>query len=439
MMNLDARTVALARDARVRAHSGREPASGKSGAPADAFAVIFRRLKDQAAPASSAPGDSPTQAIPDTPREHSAPTAGSEARPPMRGAAPPNAPGSQSVGHSAPAQDLSPGGPVAQAGDLVADAAAGSTGETPQAPSDSVAPPAATMTVPLAREAALGSIIAATEQSAPESAISVLVDKSGAVARSGAEPIVFAVEEREAAAQGDTMTRFMPATPTQPQNHGVSASEAVAEPHAGAPRTALDTSARSFEALAARGGAVLDGAETAGGTVVDTLTEATGGGALSHLTSPPAVERATAQAPGQATGVERAQMIDQVVQGVRVAQSSESTEIIVQLKPDFLGKLSIRVLADEHGMRVEITAENQVVRQVLQDNLADLQQRLSEKGLALDQFNVFAEAGSHSGREPARSFDAPESGSMAAVGAAREVDLAETVSAAPSGVIDYFA
>jgi flagellar hook-length control protein FliK len=122
-----------------------------------------------------------------------------------------------------------------------------------------------------------------------------------------------------------------------------------------------------------------------------------------------------------------------------VAQHNESTEIVVHLKPAFLGKLSIRVVADEHGMRVEIQAENQVVRQVMQDNLADLQQRLSEKGLTLDQFSVFAEAGSHSERETARSFEEPDNGSPVGASAALGADLAETTSAVSSGGIDYFA
>jgi hypothetical protein len=403
----------------------------------------------------------------------------------MRGAAPQNGPDSKSVGQSAPAQNLLLGDPVAQAGDLVADATArladvGSAGEVLKASSDAVLRSTATMTVPLAREAAFGSIIAATEQAAPEAAlgsisvvkeqaapkaaIGVFVDKSGAVAQSGAEPIVFAGEAREAAPQGDTMTRFMSAMAqdhgvsarfmsamaqdhgvsarfmsAMAQDHGVSAHEAVAEPHVGAPQIAFDPSARFFETLVARGGAVLDGAETVGGTVVDTLAEATGGGALSNLTSPPAVEHTAAQPIGQASGVIRAQVIDQVIQGVKVAQHNESTEIVVHLKPAFLGKLSIRVVADEHGMRVEIQAENQIVRQIMQDNLADLQQRLSEKGLALDQFSVFAEAGSHPERETARSFEEPDNGSTAGASAALGADLAETTSAVSSGGIDYFA
>ena len=111
----------------------------------------------------------------------------------------------------------------------------------------------------------------------------------------------------------------------------------------------------------------------------------------------------------------------------------------MQLKPESLGRLSIRVLADDQGMRVEIRAENEAVRQVLADNLADLQQRLSEKGLTFDQFNLFAELGSHSRRESDRSLDAPPADTKAAEEDSREAVSVETASLAPSSVIDYFA
>ena len=106
----------------------------------------------------------------------------------------------------------------------------------------------------------------------------------------------------------------------------------------------------------------------------------------------------------QGIGLAYEDLADQLIQGVRIAQSSKSTEVLVRLKPDFLGRLTIRVLADEHGMRLEIRAENEAVRQVMQDNLADLEQRLAEKGLELSQFNILADTGRRSHQEEEWSF-----------------------------------
>ncbi|RJP73383.1 MAG: flagellar hook-length control protein FliK [Candidatus Abyssobacteria bacterium SURF_17] len=93
-------------------------------------------------------------------------------------------------------------------------------------------------------------------------------------------------------------------------------------------------------------------------------------------------------------------VFDTIVQSVRLAQSGETTEMQVRLKPEFLGRLSIRVSADEHGLRIEIKADNAAVRQVMQDNMADLQQRLNEKGIAFHQLSILTDTGSGSRKEP---------------------------------------
>lgn len=134
----------------------------------------------------------------------------------------------------------------------------------------------------------------------------------------------------------------------------------------------------------------------------------------------------------------RGQLFDQLVQGVRVAQSNEGTEMLVHLKPHFLGRLSIRALADDHGMLVEIRAENEVVRQVMQDNLADMRQWLADRDVPFHQLNILADTGWHSQREPdwspenvpVRRESEPESAPATPV---------ETIPHLKSGVIDYFA
>jgi len=136
-------------------------------------------------------------------------------------------------------------------------------------------------------------------------------------------------------------------------------------------------------------------------------------------------------------GLEFENLFDGFVQAVRLAQRAGEAEIRVHLKPDFLGKLSIRVLADESGMRVQIKAENEIVRQIMQDNLADLQQRLAEKGFASDQLSVLADTGwtHRRDREDAQS-GWPSHASEKAPEDAAEVAV-EPVSPAQDGVINY--
>jgi hypothetical protein len=151
-----------------------------------------------------------------------------------------------------------------------------------------------------------------------------------------------------------------------------------------------------------------------------------------------AVSLPAPQAMIRAAGVAREQLIDQLVRSVRLLQHDKATEVLVQLKPDFLGRLSVRILVDKHGMTIEIKAGNEAVRQVMQDSLADLQQRLSEKGIAFDQLSVFADTGSNPREEPAWPNEAFIVHRESEEKLAAETPL-ERAPAVKSGKIDYLA
>ena len=149
-------------------------------------------------------------------------------------------------------------------------------------------------------------------------------------------------------------------------------------------------------------------------------------------------EQLAPQAVIRAAGVAREQLIDQLVRSVRLLQHDKATEVLVQLKPDFLGRVSVRILVDKHGMTIEIKAGNEAVRQVMQDSLADLQQRLSEKGIAFDQLSVFADTGSNPRGEPAWPNEASTVRREPEEKLAAEMPL-ERVPSVKSGKIDYLA
>ena len=166
-------------------------------------------------------------------------------------------------------------------------------------------------------------------------------------------------------------------------------------------------------------------------------------GALVGLTLEGDVHNVVPDQPAHVNGTDlmevgRGQLFDQLVQGVRVAQSNEGTEVFVRLKPDFLGRLSIRAFADDHGMQVEIRAESEAVRQVMQDNLADLRQSLADKDLAFSQLSILADTGWHSHREPEWLTEqvpvVPEAESEAP-----NETVVESIPRIQSNVIDYLA
>ncbi len=490
MKDIDARATNLmsAASAGARAPSGRISAAAASrgdGSLAGAFEILFRRMKEHTPMASPESGNSPATRTPDAPGGLSPPRARdgaflsvrtggtAEAAPTVAaatgpGAGPPliardlepampasgtgdvataNGPG---VGPPLIARDLEPAMPASGTGD----AAVSVAGDGPQRfafaaaqremlTRDAIIPqpvapgPSGSAEVPVPG--------AMTEIPAPEiavkaQAIGVIAEAEGQrigpvpelegiVGRLPIDSAVIAVAE--AAPVGETH-----AAPKLQVRHAripVPTAQSFVMTEEAAP-SAVQTAAPSRAAFSFAN--LLEGGEPDGNANP-------GPGVLPETLLPDAFARAMAEQPpnrvaAPVAAVGGGRLIDGLVQGVQMAQRGEATEVVVQLKPEFLGKLSIRVLADDHGMRVEIRAESEMVRQVMQDNLADLQQRLSEKGLAFDQMNVSAETGEHSRKEQAQWARAP------AIGREAEPEIAANVVAQPaplsvSGKIDYLA
>ena len=461
MKNLGARIAMSSQNTRVRAHSGRDPTTGKSriGAPADAFEIVFRRMRSQASLAEPGAADSPSQRNPGSARGPSPPLRAKVASF-MRGqdrtpARPPTITRESGLPPRAEAFGANMEVRTADAVLPVETADVSMPGFKP-------ASSAVAMMVPLAEEAVLGTVAAEAEQF---------------IAKSGAE--LPAKQFTSESLQIPSAEQFLPesvvGTAAATQGNGVIALDGKAEfvlplidgtvadakavAFMGKPQDAMQSAdmsayfpqeaAGEFRAGVAQAGFVLDipahvsdaflagDASTRGqpqgtiGSTVGPLTEISNGGTLQQL--------APEQAVVHTTRIGREQLVDQIVRGVRVAQHSKATEVIVQLKPDFLGRLSIRVLADDHAMRVEIRAESEAVRQVMQDSLADLQQRLSEKGFTFDQFNVLADTGSNPQREPEwESGSSPVAPSTVADMTLEDASTEQALLAA-NGVIDYFA
>jgi hypothetical protein len=505
MKNLDARIAASSQNTRVRAHSGRDPTTGTSriGAPADAFEIVFRRMRSQALLAEPGAGDSPSQQNPESAQGSS---------PPSRAKVASFMRGRDRVQTELPTVARESGSPPrartfgtnteVRTADVMLPAQNADVSVAGFRPTSS----AAAMMTPLAEEAVLGSVAAEAEQLISTSVtglpVGEFISKSGAgpglpteqlVPKSGAGlPAEQFVPKSIAGLPAEQFIpeslRILPAEQFVPKSvegvavkaRGIGVVEVALDGRAEFALPVIDgtmvdakaiaftsesqdamspadmsayfphESSGEFRAGNAQVGFVLDipahASETflAGdasnrgqpqkmvGPAVGLLSEPVNGGTLSQLMP--------AQVVVHTTGIGREQLVDQIVRGVRVAQHNEATEVIVQLKPDFLGRLSIRVLADDYAMRVEIRAENAAVRQVLQDSLADLQQRLNEKGFAFDQFNVLADTGSNPQREPDwKSGSLPGIPSTAVGKSLEDASAAEQAPLGANGVIDYFA
>lgn len=86
--------------------------------------------------------------------------------------------------------------------------------------------------------------------------------------------------------------------------------------------------------------------------------------------------------------VDAKDLIQQIVQKAEVMLKSEVSEMRMQLKPEFLGKMLIKVTVEEGNVITKIITENQQVKQMLEANLNSLRQSLEASGIKVEKTEV---------------------------------------------------
>lgn len=83
--------------------------------------------------------------------------------------------------------------------------------------------------------------------------------------------------------------------------------------------------------------------------------------------------------------------MQQIVDKVKMMLSSNKSEMIVKLSPEHLGKLEVRLKKVSDGMTGILKVESQMAKEVLEPQLAQLQQTLEEQGVKLDDISIFVQ------------------------------------------------
>jgi flagellar hook-length control protein FliK len=76
-----------------------------------------------------------------------------------------------------------------------------------------------------------------------------------------------------------------------------------------------------------------------------------------------------------------ADAFDSIVQSIATLRESTGKEMEIQLKPEFLGRVVIRLTMDGEGLVARIAAANPRVQQALQGQAGELQATLAGQGL----------------------------------------------------------
>ena len=113
----------------------------------------------------------------------------------------------------------------------------------------------------------------------------------------------------------------------------------------------------------------------------------------------PLTENAIYKAPIQT------RVIDQIINRLSIRSNGSQSEVKIQLDPPSLGRVRMNIITSGDGVRTVIVAENQAVKQVIENNLSQLRDSMAGQGLKIDGFSVlvggdgnseFAQQGYHS-------------------------------------------
>lgn len=123
------------------------------------------------------------------------------------------------------------------------------------------------------------------------------------------------------------------------------------------------------------------------------------------------------------------EIISQVMQNAKVVIDGDKTEMVMQLKPESLGKVSLRVVAENGIIAARFVAENRQVKQILEANMQLLKDALEKQGLSVEGFSVSVgqdslysseRNGSFAGNTGKLKFRLPEGRAVAAQIAGRQ-------------------
>lgn len=88
-----------------------------------------------------------------------------------------------------------------------------------------------------------------------------------------------------------------------------------------------------------------------------------------------------------------------IVEKVSTNVAEGKQDFDIELKPEFLGKLNIKLVMENDSIRVSIKAQDASVKGLINDQLSALQDMLREKGIVVSNIDVFCESQGFSQQE----------------------------------------
>ncbi len=99
------------------------------------------------------------------------------------------------------------------------------------------------------------------------------------------------------------------------------------------------------------------------------------------------------------------EILSQIIGEAQVILSPEKSEMVMDLKPESLGRLSLKLITEKGIVMAKFVAESQQVREVLESNMQLLKDALHKQGLAVQDFSVSVRQGSAGFDDNSRQYD----------------------------------
>lgn len=85
---------------------------------------------------------------------------------------------------------------------------------------------------------------------------------------------------------------------------------------------------------------------------------------------------------------EQIDVIKQVAEHVDVNLVEDKSEMIIKLKPDHLGKVTVEIAVENGNIVAKFLAESQKVKEILESNMQDLKDHLAKQGMVVQDLSV---------------------------------------------------
>ncbi len=102
--------------------------------------------------------------------------------------------------------------------------------------------------------------------------------------------------------------------------------------------------------------------------------------------------------------VSKKEIITQIVERAKVTLTEDKSEMVIDLKPDHLGKLSLKVVTERGAVVAKFLAESEQVKAAIESNMDNLKESLTKQGFSIQGFSVSVRQDSRKSFDQGREF-----------------------------------